>query len=180
MDSAWREREAHQLAAPSTPMPLRPPAAEPVYRPAEPRAAQPSEPLAPRQSQESPAVLFQRGGGEPPAVRVPPRCNGRNPVVKPAASGHGSRLRSPRIPSSPGLVRRLRESAEASLDDISEIAGDQQTLFARLGGKRLQHASGRRLRARLCQRIRSRFGTRQCCRRPELYGLYRRYRGEST
>jgi hypothetical protein len=135
----------------------------------------------PRRSSESPSVLFQRGESD---ITPPPL-----PQAVPRRSLNGSRRRTlkPRVSEiaedtefSGALLRRLRESAEASLNDLSEITKISKRYLHALEENDFNTLpAGVYVRGFISEYARA-LGL-DCAKVAESYmGLYRRYRGESA
>ena len=135
----------------------------------------------PRRSLESPSVLFQRGESDiaapplPPAVPRRPLGKVRRRVLKPLATDVAEDTEF-----SGALLRRLRESAAASLEDLSEITKISKRYLHALEENDFNTLpAGVYVRGFVSEYARA-LGLDSAKVTQSYMGLYRRYRGEST
>ncbi len=135
----------------------------------------------PRRSSESPSVLFQRGEPDIAPPPLPPSAP-RRPLGKTRR-----RALKPRVLDiaedtefSGALLRRLRESAEASLEDLSEITKISKRYIHALEENDFNTLpAGVYVRGFVSEYARA-LGLDSAKVTQSYMGLYRRYRGESA
>ena len=135
----------------------------------------------PRRASESPSVLFQRGESDhaPPPLPQPvprrPLNKNRRRTLKPRVSDIAEDTEF-----SGALLRRLRESAEASLDDLSEITKISKRYLHALEENDFNTLpAGVYVRGFVSEYARA-LGLDSGKVAHSYMGLYRRYRGESA
>lgn len=134
-----------------------------------------------RRVSESPSVLFQRGESD---IAPPPLPQ---PVPRRPLNKSRRRMLKPRVADiaedtefSGALLRRLRESAEASLDDLSEITKISKRYLHALEENDFNTLpAGVYVRGFVSEYARA-LGLDSAKVAQSYMGLYRRYRGESA